>query len=630
MNELTLLCLFALLACAKTDGILPAQASVTRNVASLDGLWYFTTNSDYLNNIESADDLDINLMPVPSSYNDISPNVSLRDHVGPVWYQRKFYVPASWQGKKIWIRFGSVCYSAKVSINGEQVASHEIGHLPFVAEISSQVNFIDENVILVEVNNILTSTTVPQGEVETLISGRIKQTYTFDFFNYAGIDRPVVLYTTPETYIDDIKINTKVQNGSGYVTYNLTIANSEPSISLKVLILDKSGNIVLETENAADTVEIENATFWWPYLMDPNPGYMYKLKVQLIKNNELIDTYTQPFGIRELTFDDDTFKINGESVYLRGFGRHEDSDIRGKGLDLPLIIRDYNLIKWIGANCYRTSHYPYAEEIMDLADELGIMIIDEVPAVNTDSYSDELLENHMKSLTELYHRDKNRPSVVIWSIANEPNTEVSTSEDYYSRVAAHIKSLDRTRPITLANFYDFDADHTGQFLDIIGLNRYQAWYNNVGEIDGIYTRILAEIVGWRLKYNKPVLMTEYGADSVEGLSILPSFIWSEEYQNDLMAEYFKSFDELRTKSWFIGEMIWNFADFKTDQDIRRVGGNRKGVFTRNRQPKTAAFYLRKRYWALANQLNNVTLPTDLDRYVIKDSDSLSAQIHTEL
>lgn len=126
----------------------------------------------------------------------------------------------------------------------------------------------------------------------------------------------------------------------------------------------------------------------------------------IIKNSEnvLVDHYKQPFGIRELTYNSTSFTINGKNIYIRGekfytqlankfnvfflltkgFGRHEDSDIRGKGLDLPLIVRDYNLIKWIGANCYRTSHYPYADEIMDLADQQGIMIIDEVPAVDTE------------------------------------------------------------------------------------------------------------------------------------------------------------------------------------------------------------------------------------------------------
>lgn len=96
-----------------------------------------------------------------------------------------------------------------------------------------------------------------------------------------------------------------------------------------------------------------------------------------------MDTYDELFGVRVITWDANTVKINGKPIYLRGFGRHEDSDIRGKGLDFPLIIRDHNLIRWIGANAYRTSHYPYAEEIMDLADKLGIMILDESPAVHT-------------------------------------------------------------------------------------------------------------------------------------------------------------------------------------------------------------------------------------------------------
>lgn len=136
--------------------------------------------------------------------------------------------------------------------------------------------------------------------------------------------------------------------------------------------------------------------------MHDNPGYQYTFRVTYLNNlnerntsfnfqvelfddsSKLMDKYDQLFGVRELSWDNTTFKINGKNIYIRGFGRHEDSDIRGKGLDLPLVVRDHNLIKWMGANCYRTSHYPYAEEIMDLADSLGIMIIDEVPSVNTE------------------------------------------------------------------------------------------------------------------------------------------------------------------------------------------------------------------------------------------------------
>jgi beta-glucuronidase len=117
--------------------------------------------------------------------------------------------------------------------------------------------------------------------------------------------------------------------------------------------------------------------------MNPNPGYLYSLEVQLLDTSgTLLDKYEQPVGIRTIFWDSNSVKINNRSSYLSGFGSHEDSDIREKDLDLPLIIRDHNLIKWLGANAYRTSYYPYAEEIMDLPDQLGIMIINEYPAVS--------------------------------------------------------------------------------------------------------------------------------------------------------------------------------------------------------------------------------------------------------
>ncbi|XP_050303698.1 beta-glucuronidase-like [Anthonomus grandis grandis] len=597
-------------------GILPAQSSKAREVLSLNGLWYFTTNASFVDHIEEANDLEVNLMPVPSSYNDVSTKFNVREHVGAVWYKRTFFVPSSWHTKKVWIRFGSVCYNASVQINNQLALTHSIGHLPFATEVTSYLNYGDENFITVEVNNILTNTSIPQGSVETLISGRLKQTYTFDFFNYAGIDRPVYLYTTNDAYVEDVNIRTQVNGTTGLIYYNISCTGLDATTNIHVNILDKRGSTVASSQKLADIVLITDAILWWPYLMHDDPGYLYSLEVLLVKNEVVIDHYKQPFGIRELNYNSTSLTINGKNIYIRGFGRHEDSDIRGKGLDLPLIIRDHNLIKWIGANCYRTSHYPYADEIMDLADQLGIMIIDEVPAVNTGTFTTELLENHKRSWTELYQRDKNRPSVIMWSIANEPSTYEIASEEYYKNVAAHVKQSDISRPITIANYYTYDQEYSGQFLDILGVNRYEGWYVDVGQTDAIYENVIKLARGWHEKHKKPVLFTEYGADSQEGLSFLPSYIWSEEYQTDVMAEYFKAFDELRSEGWFIGEMIWNFADFKTDQSTTRVGGNKKGIFTRNRQPKQAAFLLRKRYWVLANKLENATIPTDLEPYVI--------------
>ncbi|CAG9770247.1 unnamed protein product [Ceutorhynchus assimilis] len=607
--------LLLLLALAR-GGILPVKPSETRDVINLDGLWYFTTDANFVENIEEADDLGqgLNLMPVPSSYNDIATSLILRDHVGSVWYKKYFFVPGSWSSKRVWIRFGSVCYNASVIINGASVVNHSVGHLPFATEISRHLNYDIENNVLVEVNNILDRYTIPQGYVDQVGGGKLHQFVKFDFFNYAGIDRPVYLYTTNDAYIDDINIDIKLNGTTGLVTYSTEIVNPK-GLKQQINILDKNGHLVAVGSGKSGTLEVENAKLWWPYLMRPDPGYLYTFEVILKQNDTLIDHYKQRFGIRSLYYDNDTFTINNENIYIRGFGRHEDSDIRGKGLDLPLIIRDHHLIKWIGANCYRTSHYPYAEEIMDLADELGIMIIDEVPSVVTANFSKTLLSNHKQAWSEMYQRDKNRPSVIMWSIANEPRVTIPASGDYFKQVVQHVKTFDTSRPITLANMYSYDIEYSGKYLDIIGVNRYEAWYVNPGQIDGIVPRIKSLITGWRNLHNKPVLFTEYGADVEEGLSTLPSFIWTEEYGNDLITEYFKAFDQLRSQPWFVGEMIWNFADFKTDTDIRRVGGNKKGLFTRNRQPKAAAFVVRKRYWALAHQLYNATLPKDLELYI---------------
>ncbi|KAF6203623.1 hypothetical protein GE061_001955 [Apolygus lucorum] len=639
MAEMRNALLFLSCVAGALGGILYPRESEFRDLRSLDGIWQFrtenvssqgTVNQWYMNRLtETGPTIP---MPVPSSYNDVTLEKSLREYVGSVWYDRNFFVPNSWRqnGQRVWLRFGAAHYKAKVWVNGQEVLEHDIGHLPFEAEVTSSVLFGQENRITVELNNTLTPTTVPQGSVaveQTLDGPKKIQQYTFDFFNYAGIDRPVVLYTTPAVFIDDITAHTDVIDTTGVVYFNMTyngLGRIKTNVKCQVTILDAQNkpvgiDMVNDTTGAGfnGMVEIPDAKLWWPYLMDPNPGYLYTLEARITTTQsgvEIQDVYRLPFGIRTLHWDNTTFLINNKPVYMRGFGRHEDSDIRGKGLDLALVTKDYNLLKWVGANAYRTSHYPYAEEIMDFADREGIMIIDECPAVNADIYSDALLEKHKSSLTQMIQRDKNRPSVVIWSIANEPRSQHPQATAYFRSVAAHAKSLDPRRPITAAMMYGFSEDHSAQFLDIIGVNRYNAWYSDVGKLEVIQPKLVAEIEGWHQLHNKPVLVTEYGADTMPGLHIQPSYVWSEEYQADYSVEHFKAFDTLRQKSYFVGEMIWNFADFKTDQDIRRVGGNMKGIFTRQRQPKSVAFQVRRRYFHLAHELDGCPLPPNLERY----------------
>lgn len=619
-------------AAVQIDCILYPRESETREVRTLDGLWNFavppTANKSlgfyqqwYSHDLNRNEQVSSILMPVPSSYNDITQDAELRDHLGVVWYDRTFFVPKSWASQRVWLRFSSVSYAAQVWINGELLLVHEMGHLPFESELGEYLLYGQENRVTVACDNTLLPTTVPQGNVQEVNTDNGKkyiQTYTFDFFNYAGIHRSVHLYTTPQQFIEDVSVVTVIdQDGeTGVVYYNVS---SRVNNAVRLTLYDRDGQAVASevgTPNNEGTLKVPNAKLWWPYLMDPEPGYLYTMEVELFNddNDQIVDVYRLKVGIREVTWSNTSLYMNGKPVYLHGFGKHEDSDIRGKGLDFPVIIKDFNLIKWVGGNTFRTSHYPYAEEIMDLADETGIMVIDECPSVDTDLFSSTLLEKHKSSLTQLIARDKNHPSVIAWSIANEPRTQTKAAGEYFGKVANHTRKLDPRRPITLAVARGVSEDQSGQHMDFISFNRYNAWYSNPGHLDMVTLNVIKEATQWHEKYNKPVLMSEYGGDTLAGLHLYPAYIWTEEYQVALFSKHFEAFDHLRDKEWFIGEYVWNFADFKTAQTYTRVGGNNKGIFTRQRQPKAAAYHLRRRYFAIANELYNATLPNDLYLY----------------
>ncbi|KAJ0176544.1 hypothetical protein K1T71_007723 [Dendrolimus kikuchii] len=622
-------------------GALYPQASETRDLRTLDGIWNFRAsppdpeygyrNGWYEQDLEKTGP--VIPMPVPASYNDVGEDASLRDHVGLVWYSRRFHVPSWWLlgEQRVWLRFSSVHYAAEVWVNGKSVTYHEIGHLPFEVEVTDVVNYNSSNLLTVVVDNTLLSDTVPQGTIRDISVGynkvRLEQTYTFDFFNYAGIHRTVFLYSTPQLYIDDVIVNTDKQGLTGFVVYNITCKGpSKSPVLCLVQLFDKQDNQVVASNDCAGLLEVGNAKFWWPYLMHEEPGYLYTFKASLIgPYGDILDTYSSKIGIRTVTWSNTTIYLNEKPLYLQGFGMHEDSDLRGKGWDQVLWVKNFNLIKWLGANAFRTSHYPYAEEIYQMADEQGIMIIDECPCVDTDIFSDALLTKHKQSLTELIRRDKNHPSVIMWSISNEPRSANKLADAYFAEVVRHVKSMDLSRPVTIAISQNVNSDRAGRHLDIICFNRYNGWYQNAGYLGYITNYVYEEATAWHRKHNKPVIMTEYGADTIAGLHLYPEYIWSEEYQVALLSEHFKAFDKLRQAGYFAGELIWNFADFKTAQSITRVGGNKKGIFTRSRQPKAAAHHLRARYLALAAADAGAS-PPDISYYV---SDHKAAQ-HEEL
>ncbi|XP_050696956.1 beta-glucuronidase-like isoform X2 [Eriocheir sinensis] len=607
-----------------TWGGLYPRESASREVKSLDGLWDFRLvplldqekgfrEQWYKEPLRKSGP--VISMAVPSSYNDITQDKALRDHIGWAWYDRTFYVPSRWEvdQQRVVLRLGSAHYNSIIYVNGIALATHEGGHLPIMVEVTTHLSYSQENLITVAINNTLTSSTIPQGTITNYDDptryppGYFTQSYSFDFFNYAGIHRPVYLYTTPQTYVEDILVDTSINGTDGIIKYTITPATTSMGphrlgdIGCSLKVLDQNRLYVTSAIGCEGTILLTNASLWWPYLMADNPGYQYTLMVSVADPRGNMDVYPQKVGIRSVGWNSTTLTINGEPMYLRGCGKHEDADIRGKGLDYALVVKDFSLLKWLGANSFRTSHYPYAEEIMDMADQEGIMVIDECPAVGLSGFGDELMDKHIEVMEELVRRDKNRPAVIMWSVGNEPKSNQAAAAGYFSNVTSATRSFDSTRPVTCVLAVGMNSDYAAASLDVILVNRYYSWYGDTGHLEVIKLQTITEFTEWHMLHNRPVMISEYGAGSIAGLHTDPAFTWSEEYQAELMVQNFEAFDVLRDKGYFVGEMIWNFADFATPQANQRVAGNKKGVFTRNRQPKMSAHVLRWRYLNLAGR-----------------------------
>lgn len=578
-----------------------------RSIIDLNGIWDFK--------IEGVDDqidvtrpLDTDLvMAVPGSYNDQGVTSDIRNHVGNVWYERTFTIPNVLRNERVVLRFGSATHKATVYIDGKEVTSHQGGFLPFEVDFDSEFGS-GQHRLTVCVNNILDETTLPVGEYSETINndGKIikKNSPNFDFFNYAGLHRPVKIYTTPKVFIEDIEIVPEVLENCAKVQYKVTTNEAVPTIVVK--LRDEKDNIVAETSGAEGIIEVDN-----PHLWQPLNAYLYHLEVTLLDNDQVIDTYAERFGIRSVEVREGQFLINGEPFYFKGFGKHEDAYYSGRGMNEVTNVLDFNLMKWIGANSFRTSHYPYSEEMMRLADEQGIVIIDETTAVGVHLNFSAILsgtttrdtfkeigtkEAHEAVSKDLIERDKNYACVVMWSVANEPASTEKGAKAYFEPLVNLARACDpQQRPVTIVTILTSQPDtcEVQDLVDVLCLNRYYGWYTQSGDLEAAKEALRTELDGWSEKQpGKPIMFTEYGADTIAGMHAINDELFTEEYQ---IRYYEANHEVIDNYPQFIGEQTWNFADFETSSGIIRVQGNKKGIFTRERRPKAVAHYFKKRW-----------------------------------
>lgn len=590
--------------------------TVSRQNVKLDGMWRFATDPAQKGRREGFMHglLNYTDVPVPSAFQDLFTDKEMREYTGDCWYETDFFVPEEWKGDCIELRFGSVTHRAEVYVNGILVAEHEGGFTPFCACVGSEVYYGRTNKLVVVVNNELNEINIPCGRTVTLEDGRKIAKPYFDFFNYSGIQRSVWLIRKPHQNIKDFDLSYKLDGDGAEVTFSMETSKQEES-SCSLTVLDEQGNTAAYASGCHGVFSIPAVHLW-----QVSNAYLYRFVFRIVDGDRIVDEYYEDIGIRTVQIEGDKILLNGSPVYLKGFGKHEDCDIRGRGVDLPTIKRDFELMKWIGANSFRTAHYPYCEEIYQMADREGFLVTDEVAAVGmfeslmnfldasggkTTSFFDKkttpvLLQNHLKAVEELITRDKNRACVIAWSLFNEPETSEENAVSYFKTVfekAAELDPQKRPRTFSLIMKSTPDVCKCHKFCDFISLNRYYGWYVKGGnEIYDSELLFREELDAWeKLATGKPFVFTEYGADTSPMVHKLPSVMWSQEYQVEYLTMCHRVFDSY---SFIKGEQVWNFADFQTTEGIMRMDGNKKGIFTRQRQPKDAAYYFKSRWEAL--------------------------------
>ncbi|HVZ81698.1 MAG TPA: glycoside hydrolase family 2 TIM barrel-domain containing protein [bacterium] len=566
------------------------QKNRFRKLRALDGRWEFR-----------KDPMDLGLrkgwgkgfkkdrfLPVPASWNEQAQD--LWDYLGPGWYQTTFRPFSSPRGSRTFLRFGSVHYHATVWLNGLRLGSHEGGHLPFQFEVTD-IPRKGMDRLVVRVEGLLRPDRVPPGNVpfhpKDAFNNQFNPPASFDFFPYCGIQREVVLYSTPKESVRDLTVSTRSDGPTGLV--HVQVAAPEGS-EFRMKLSGHGRPLQVEGPSPETVFRVPQAKLW-----APGSPSLYGLTVERMKNGRPVDRVDLPVGIRTFEVHGEKLLLNGKPISLKGFGRHEDSPRLGRGLTDRERQKDFRNMLAVGANSYRTSHYPYSEKDLDLADRLGFLVIDETPAVGL-FFRKEGLKKRLalcRQMTrDMIERDKNHPSVVMWSLANEPHSHRPAALPFFKDLASLARTLDPTRPVTLVSYLG-TKEASFSFLDTVCVNRYFGWYSEPGDLAKALPRLSKDLDSMGRRFKKPVLVTEFGADAIPGSHADPPALFSEEYQAALIDGYLRI---MARKPFVAGAHVWNLNDFRTAQATHRPNGmNYKGVFGRDRKPKKAVRVL-KRAW----------------------------------
>lgn len=576
------------------------QTNNYREVINLDGIWDFFPQGDktdasevkLINGFEKSYEL-----AVPGSWN--SQIGELYHFFGRGWYQKTIFIPSGWAGKRILLRFGSASPDARVWLDGQLVGEHVGAHLPFECDLTSVAKPGQSHLLVVCVDARLRTNSLPSGTTtrgeDRLGFGYTKPDVPYDFFPFAGLNRSVSLYALAPTHISQLKVETDYENTTGTVRVSATIQTQETKCEgwmLSATIPDAIGENKKAITDGVDRVDLK-LTIPKVKLWDIHQPNLYPLTVTLYnETKKAVDAYTLQIGVRTVQADKDGITLNGRKIWLTGFGKHEDFPAFGRGHSRPTLVKDFDLLGWTNSNSFRTSHYPYDEEWYDYADRHGILIIGETPFVSLSErlFTEELKETACRVIGEMIARDQNHPSVILWSLANEPNLRSDKGTAFFKAMADTARVLDSTRPVGYIAHEEPETNKAAEHFDWIGVNKYYSWYQGTGEIDATLNDFTDLLKSFHAAYGKPILLSEFGADSIAGCNDQVPLIFTENFQCEVVEKQYRAAAKL---PFVFGAHVWNFAEFATGQQLNRAYGNKKGAFTRSRQPKMVAFKLKE-------------------------------------
>lgn len=510
---------------------------------------------------------------VPGDWN--SQDEKLFYYEGSIWYKKSFDIPDYDASKRYYLHFGAVNYRADVYVNGEKLGMHKGGFTPFNFEMSHLVKARD-NFVIVRVDNKRSA-----GEVPTLNT---------DWWNYGGITRDVTIYELNQTFIEDYSLQLDKENNNilnGYIRLNgkdkvnATVRVDIPELKLdKELTCDADGYVKFQ-------IPVKNLEFW----SNTNPK-LYRVNLSAGE-----DEISDKIGFRQINTRGADILLNGEKIFLKGISIHEENVMRG---GRAYSMEDAKVLlgwaKELGCNFVRLAHYPHNENMVRLADEMGMLVWEEIPVYWTIQWGNP--ETYLKAeqqLRELIYRDKNRASVILWSVANE--TPVSEERlAFLSSLVETARKMDDTRLISAAlevhgkegekNVMVVD-DEFAEITDVLSFNQYYGWYG--GEIDNIKN------IRWEIDMNKPVIISEFGAGALQGFHGDSLTRWTEEFQDLLYRETLPVLAEIPQLS---GITPWILADFRSPRRMLipyQNGWNRKGLISETGNRKKAFYTLQKFY-----------------------------------